>query len=740
MTLRRGTVIKMLALGLSGLITLFFLFVDVYDPAVVKNSLDLFEMKSLDLRFRLREAFQPQAPSADVAVIAIDERSIRELGRWPWSRAEMARLVRDVAEAKPRVIGLDILFSEPEVSESQALIETIKKQAEARRSSDPGFLAFLNHQEQEANADTQFAHAIQQAGNVVLPIAMDVPTSDQPAPARPPSEPSAALVSSSFELIKRASREKTFLPIEADAVIPPIPLLAERAKALGHVYYQPDRDGVLRWEYLVLKYGDDYYPSFSLQVAREALGLRREAMQLWLGEAVNVGSIRIPTDERGRILIDYAGGADAIPTVSATDILHGRVTPDRIRDKIVLIGTTALGTYDLKVTPLSANLPGVEKNAMVVDNIIHRRFLYRTDGMKLLDAAFIVVLGGGLWLILPRVSALQGAAAAGAMIVGYLALAQYLFQQRGLWINLLYPTATLAVTYTALTVLRFMTEERRAKEIRQIFSSYVSPKMVAELVKDPEKAKLGGARKQLTVLFSDVRGFTAFSEQRQPEEVVAMLNEYMNAMTDVIFRWDGTLDKFVGDAIMVFWGAPLDQPHHAELAIRCALHMRKRLAQLQDQWRAEGKPVLDSGIGINSGEMVVGNMGAEGKKMDYTVIGDNVNLGARVESLTRHYNAPILITESTYQAVKELVEASEVVPNERRKKAISITHRERRKQRMRLGHTFFKDLGAIHVKGKAIPVRVFETICTETNRERMKEEVTWGLPSHGTESPAQAPG
>jgi adenylate cyclase len=707
---RRGARIKLIGLGISVTLTLFFLFVDVVDPEFVKNTLDLLEMKSLDFRFRLRETLQSEKPASDLAVIAIDEKSIKEVGRWPWSRAEMANLVKRVAAGEPRIIGFDILFSEPEVSESLKLIRELKKDISARSSPDPKLIANLALRERQADADAQFAEAIQKAGNVVLPFAMQVPTERQSVHPQPLSEPPAFLISSSFGLVKQVSTAKTFIPIEADGVIPPIPMLAERAKGLGHVYYEPDRDGVLRWEYLVMGYRDDYYPSFSLQIARESLGIRREEMKLWLGEAVELGGIRIPTDERGRMLINYSGREGAFPTFSATDVLHGRVSPGLFQDKILLIGTTALGTYDLKVTPLSANMPGVEKNATVIENILNRHFLLRTDAMRLLDAFFILLFGASLWLVLPRLSALQGVAVAGSMLIGYMFLAQYLFQQKGLWINLLYPTATLAFSYTSLTVLRFMTEERQAQEVRRMFSSYVSPKMVAELVKDPDKARLGGERKELSVLFSDVRGFTTFSEQHQPEEVVAILNEYMNAMTEVIFYWEGTLDKFVGDAIMVFWGAPLDQPHHAELSIRCALHMQKRLGELQEKWRAEGKEILDAGIGINSGEMVVGNMGAEGKKMDYTVIGDNVNLAARVESLTRQYNAKILITESTYQGAKELIEVKELFPNEKRKRSAKIRHEERRKKRMKIGHALFKDLDAVKVKGKVKPVRVFEVI------------------------------
>jgi adenylate cyclase len=220
------------------------------------------------------------------------------------------------------------------------------------------------------------------------------------------------------------------------------------------------------------------------------------------------------------------------------------------------------------------------------------------------------------------------------------------------------------------TAYRFFTEERRARDIRKMFSSYVSKRIVDELIRDPSKMRLGGTRKQMTVLFSDIRGFTTFSEKYQPEEVVSQLNEYLGAMTDIVFEHDGTLDKFVGDAVMAFWGAPLDQPDHAQRAVRCGLDMIRKLRELQQKWAAEGKHVIDIGVGINSGEMVVGNMGAEGKKMDFTVIGDNVNLAARVEGLTRKYDSHIIITEYTYAKVKDSVEAKEL-------EAVTVKGKER---------------------------------------------------------------
>jgi adenylate cyclase len=221
-------------------------------------------------------------------------------------------------------------------------------------------------------------------------------------------------------------------------------------------------------------------------------------------------------------------------------------------------------------------------------------------------------------------------------------------------------------------------EERRARDIRKMFSSYVSKRIVDELIRDPSKAKLGGDRKEITVLFSDIRGFTAFSEKHQPEEVVSLLNEYLGAMTNIVFEYEGTLDKFVGDAIMALWGAPVGQPDHAERAVRCALTMIEKLQDLQKKWIAEGRHAIDIGIGINTGDMVVGNMGAEGKKMDYTVIGDNVNLGARLEGLTRQYNNHIIISEFTYSKVKDIVEVNE--------------------------------LGSVTVKGKQKPVVIYDVV------------------------------
>lgn len=628
-------------------IVLLFIILDIKNPSF----LEVIELKALDYRFRIRGRHEP---GQEVAIVIIDEQSIQEIGRWPWSRDRMAKLTDLLAEGGAKVIGFDILFSEPEQSGS------------------------LN-----ANTDQVFSQSIKKAGRVILPIAFHVPASfEKEAPPTKKKE-KGGIEASSYLLVKNVGESALFRPVEATDLLPPLDQFVRASNSLGHVYALPDRDGVLRWEFLSLKYGDEFYPAFSIQVVREYLGLKMEHLRLIWGESVEIGEIKVPTDEWGRLLINFNGPARSFPYYRAADLLLGKIEPSAFSGKIVLVGTTIIGIHDQWMTPFPVLMPGVEKHAHVIENILRQNFLYRTEGMKMMDTAFILLFGIILFLALPKLRALGGAIMALILLVGYMVFLQIVFNKAGLWIHFLYPSATILSTYTSITLLRFMTEERRGREIRRIFSSYVTPKIMEMLVADPEKARLGGQRKEVTVLFSDIRGFTSFSERHQPEQVVATLNEYLKAMTEVVFRWDGTLDKFVGDAMMMFWGAPMDQPNHAELAVRCALHMRRQLERLQEKWHEEGKAVLDAGIGINTGEVLVGNMGVEGKKMDYTVIGDHVNLAARVEGLTREHNAPILITEYTYQQIRHLVEVQIV-----------------RAGQARLGHIQLQELPSVPVKGK----------------------------------------
>lgn len=596
---------------------------------------EVLENKTLDLRFTLRG---PVSPGPETVIAAIDEKSINKLGRWPWPRSVWARVVDRLTEDGAKVIVFDVFFSEPE----------------------------------NVRSDDLFRRAIMRSGRVVLPAVFDF-TEEGYKESGFTKKKLDFLIRSAYPV--REHVDEPLSPLTAKMVLPTMVRFSAFAKELGHINMIQDADGALRWEVMVVDYQGDFYAPIGLQAARILLGVKDRDFALDYRGQVRLGDTVIPTDQHGRMLINYRGPNGTFPMFSVSDILDGLTPKGMFRDKVVLIGATAIGIFDLRVTPFSPNMAGIEKHASVVDTILHRDFIVHTEAAVVpLIFLFAVAMG----VSLPRLGAKAGAAIFLTLILGYGAAVYWLFVSKGIWFNLVYPASAILLGYMSQTAFRFFTEERRAREIRKMFSSYVAKRIVDELIRDPSKAKLGGERKEITVMFSDVRGFTSFSEKHQPEEVVSLLNEYLGAMTDIVFEHEGTLDKFVGDAIMALWGAPVGQPDHAERAVRCALAMVGRLDQLQKKWAAEGKHVIDIGIGINTGEMVVGNMGAEGKKMDYTVIGDNVNLAARLEGLTRQYNNHIIISELTYEKVKDIVQVNE--------------------------------LGSVTVKGKEKPVVIYDLV------------------------------
>ncbi|MFZ5998385.1 MAG: CHASE2 domain-containing protein [Nitrospirota bacterium] len=598
--------------------------------------LELLEDKLLDYRFRIRGT----PPHSDnVVIAAIDEKSITKLGRWPWSRDKIALLVQQLNKLGAEVIVFDAFFSE-------------------REENDP-----------------LLGKAINDAGNVLLSIVFDFH-------AASPASENEYLLAAAFPSIDNPEKFKLYAPISLTNVLLPTPDLIKEAMLLGHINMFPDRDGTVRWETLVIEHNGYLYPSITLQAAAAYLGVPREKITLKATEGVQLGKRFIPTDVWGRMLINFYGPWNTFRHIPIADIIEGSANPELLRGKVVLIGATAVGIYDLRITPFSAAMPGVEKHASVITSIIENKFLQRVP--RSADMIILLITGTMLSLLLPRYRAAGASGITLLFLILTLGTNYYLFAQRGFWANIGYPSLTTVLIFIVVMAYSYAVEEKNASRIRAMFSSYVTERVVNELIKNPDMAKLGGERREVTVIFSDVRGFTSFSEKHSPEEVVAILNEYLSAMTDIVFKWEGTLDKFIGDAILAFWGAPMKQENHAELAVRCALHMVKRLEELQQKWRAEGKPVLDCGIGINSGVVIVGNIGAEGKKMDYTVIGDHVNLGSRVEALTRKYSTRILITGFTLEKIRNLIESRKIAN-------ISV-----------------KGLERVVVKGKESPVEIYE--------------------------------
>ena len=622
-----------------------------YNPPVIDEHI---ETLLVDYRFKIRNIISPPAVPDDIIIIAIDEKSLSEYGRWPWSRKLQSELIGKIAEGKPKAVAVDIFHPQQDTPESDRALADVLRSYRGRVVVGLGF---------DVDQDKFFEGEIHDVlyDNAVMKI----------------------------QNSKHLKSIKAF-----DVLLPPI-LIAE-SSLFGHVYTLYDRDGKLRWEYLYIKYGDELFLSLAVKAAAIALGNDPEKISIYGGAYVDIGERLVPSDEFGRLHINYLGKEGTFNYKSAADVLSGHVPEEYFKEKIILIGATAAGTYDSKVTPFSANMPGVEKNATVIANIINEDYINKSP---LYWDIIVVLIAGITSLFLTHRQKAMRSIVYYVCLTGFiLAANQAAFTFFNTRVNLIYPLMTVMTIGAFVISHRYFIEEKKAREIRKMFSSYVTERVVNELIKNPDMAKLGGERREVTVLFSDISGFTAFSEMHEPEHVVEMLNEYLTAMTEIVFRWEGTLDKFIGDAIVAFWGAPLQQDNHAELAVRCALNMIKKLEELKEKWTLEGKEPLSIGIGLNTGEVLVGNIGAEGKKMDYTVIGDHVNLGARVESLTRKFKTNILMTELPLGKVRELVDSS------------------------RIGHVSIKGVGNVVVKGRKQAIKIYEVRSLDPSAESVITE------------------
>lgn len=566
----------------AGAVTVVVLALYYHQPVLIER----FEEKTYDYRFRFVRG--PIEPLGVVAIIAIDDASIEELGRWPWSREEHIRLLKRLQIAGARAVLFDVMFPEPE----------------------------------SPDADRAFAEAIKEAGMVTLATAFVF---------SPDGE-----TTSRFETL---------------------PALTAGLHREAHINVSPDDDGVLRYTRLLVGYGGRLYPSLGLAGAMDRLG----AAQFKAGDyGVSIGDRAIPTDPDFRYLINYTGPHGMFKRIPYADVVRGRVGDAELRDKVLLVGPTALGISDMRITPYSNNTPGVEVHANVIESIVRGNFMQRGGIEALLDLIGILMIGAVVTVIAGRFRVQISLLFFVLSHCAYVAFVSLMFV-RGHWLSLIYPLLGGTLCYAGASYFRFVILDKRAKEIRQMFSCYVSPKLVEQLVSNPELAHVGGESKVITIMFSDVRNYTGYSENRTPREVVSILNEYLAAMTEVIMDHDGTIDKFLGDGIMAYWGAPVPEPNHAELAVRCAVRMAERLEELQKKWNAAGLEPLSNGIGINTGEVIVGNIGVEGKKMEYTIIGDNVNLTSRIQNESREHNCPV-ITKSVYERVRDMALADYIGP------------------------------------------------------------------------------
>ena len=643
------------------------------------------ELKTLDLRLLSRGI---RSPGTETVIAAIDEKSLTELGRWPWARSTIAKLADTLKENGARAVGFDVVFAEPDENSSLVQLAEISREIKSIGTVDPRIRKLIDEKKKEADTDTILAKSIKRAGNVTLGYFFYTIQRDIGHLSKSEIEEAAESISDfKYQLVRYIGKPYRNPVMKAFAVAPNIRLLSKAAENAGYFNAFPDVDGTNRWSPLVAKFGDSFYPPLSIAVLEQYKDWPMLSVVIaeYGIERIEIGDIAIPTDEAGRIFINYLGPTGTFPHYSVTDIIHGRLDKDIFKDKIVLLGATATGIFDLRVTPFSPVFPGIEIHATVIDNILHQNFIRRPGWTAIIDIFAIIFLGLISVPVLSRVKAVTGLLFTLVLVVVYIFINRYVFIGYNLWLNLVYPVFTMLVVYVGITVYRYITEEREKKKIRGTFQYYLSGSVIEEMLKDPSKLKLGGEKKDLSVLFSDIRGFTTISEKLSPEDLVHLLNEYLTVMTDLVFKNGGLLDKYMGDAVMAVFGAPLDEPDHPMSSCRTALSMMEELRKLQKKWADEGQPVLDIGIGINTGDMVVGNMGSK-MRFDYTVMGDNVNLGSRLEGINKEYGTNIVISEYTYERVKDSF--------------------------------FCRELDSVRVKGKMLPVRIYELIGEKKDSEK----------------------
>jgi len=618
--------VRLLHAAIAGAVTLFVLVFSVFLPNQIEDRLELLIQ---DLFYEMRG---PETPGRQVVVAAIDEKSIDQIGRWPWPREKIAHLLDRLADYGVEVAGFDIVFSSPERgSEGDKLLAgAIKKFP----SPVLGYFFYFSPKGLEHLNETELAVFLK------------------------------TVARSRYTGIKKAAGVK-IKPLQlrqAYAVEAAIKPLARATRDAGYFNFHPESDGSIRRVPMLVQYQDfvdleedtDYlFPPLSLTMLKKYLdaAVVVDIDEFGISRVILAGerSIDIPVNSQGEMWINYYGPEQTFPYYSIIDILEGRVAREELAGKMVLVGSTAIAIEDFRPTPFDEVFPGIEIHATVIDNVLRDRYLRPPQvPVFLIDILSVLLLGLLLFFSIPRVGALGGGAIVILLLGTVAGVHYYLFASLLLKTNLVPPLMELAVCSPALYIPRFFMEEKE-----------MSPLVIEQLVRDPAKLELGGVRRELTAFFSDLAGFSSISEKMAPEELVHLLNEYLTEMTNIVLKYGGTLDKYEGDAVMAFWGAPLEDADHAEKCCRTALEMQERLAEQRKIWAKEGKPQLFARMGINTGLMVVGNMGAE-TRMDYTIMGDEVNLASRLEGVNKQYGTRVIISQNTLDRCGDLFEVREL--------------------------------------------------------------------------------
>lgn len=629
------------------------------------------EQRSLDLRFALRGS---RAPDPRIVIVDIDYKTTSAIGSFPIPRRNYSLLLHKLKDDGAAVVAFDETFPLPESSEALSMLGQV--QQALGPGTSPALRKQVEHLQQQADVDAQFATALRQSGNVVLGHMFLNGSSNKIADPKAEEAYYNVIWAKTFpQVVPVGSGKRTFNLNQAweqaggaveQRMEVNLPQFAEAAASYGFFNTGPDSDGTLRRATFVVRYKDaDYFPSLALQTLRQYENIPDQEIAAYISadgmERIQFGAHELHPQPDGTALINYVGAYESYPHYSMVDVLNGNLPAGTFRDKIVLVGATALAIGDVQTTPFKkpgVNYMGVEVHANIIDNLLHssephRTFLVRGFREEMVDIAFIILFGMGLGIWFGRCRPLTATITAVAVLAGFSVFLYFSFVHWGRWYSFVVPATTLVISYVSASSFRVFFEEREKRKIRKTFSQYLSPGVISLIEKNPEKyIHPGGEMQDLTIMFSDIRDFTTLSERLSPDELVHLLNEYFDAMTNVLYRHQGTLDKYIGDAIMAFWGSPYPQKDHAYHGCCCALEMLARLAELNQQWSKRGMESIAIGVGLNSGPVNVGNMGSE-QRLSWTAMGDNVNLASRLEGMTKEYRIPIIISESTHAQVKD---------------------------------------------------------------------------------------
>jgi len=675
------------------------------------------ELDTLDTRFRYRPAGFAH-PDSRIFIVDIDQKAQEMLGRWPFSRNYFGQMLDVLHEDGAAVAAFDVTFSKPDQTAAplRSLAASLQDHRQNGEQVDPKVITEVNTLAAEYDADKKFAGAIRRFGPVILgnyflftpadlqgvsEAALDAYANQIAFFSFPPAHPMRPEFGKQdkLNLIEDFAGAK-LLPRGAEANMDVLTSAMQGDTSwTGFFNAPPDNDGVVRRATLILPYGRsqnpeewDLYPSLDLVGARALIGQEAQDTNLFYGPTgiwkISLGNkTAIFPDGRGQLLINYQGPWGTFPHHSIVDVIQRKFIPGTFQGKLVLIGATATGIGDLRATPFGGtDFPGVEIHANVIDNILNDRFLKRGATQAAMDVLLILAFGIplGIWMALvsPRWMWF------GAFLFAPLVAVDYWAFLHGWWLNFTIPAGTLTANVLFVSLYRSLVEEKEKRRIRGEFGQFVSPEVVRRLLVDPRLVE--PKKTDITVMFSDIRGFTTISEKLDAQDLALFLNQYLSDMTRLVFENNGTLDKYIGDAVMAFWGAPFEEPGHAAKACKTALKMMDRVRELQTKWEAEGKPHLDIGIGLNSGLASVGRMGSA-LRYGYTALGDTVNLSSRLEGLNKDYGTHIIVNETTYAGAKD-------------------------------SGFVFRELDLIRVKGKLQPVTICELI------GRTGEDSVYGTP------------